>query len=262
MTAAIDRLSAALAARYRVERELGQGGMATVYLAEDLKHRRKVAVKVLRQELAAIVGAERFLKEIEVTAGQQHPNILPLYDSGEADTLLYYVMPYVEGETLAERLKREKQLGVDETVRIAEGVAAALQFAHQHGVIHRDIKPANILLQSGRPVVADFGIALALTQAGGAERVHVRARVQGPVAGGLLGAHVVRSAERQAGLGQPGADLVPRRALDRVRLRRVGPRRGLRPRLSRRDPPETPGLDPGRSGATLGSRREGTLLSQ
>jgi len=142
--------------------------MATVYLAFDLKHRRKVALKVLRPELAAIIGAERFLKEIEVTANLQHPNILPLYDSGEADSFLYYVMPYVEGESLRDKLTREKQLGVEESVALARAVAAALEFAHRHGVVHRDIKPENILLQSGQALVADFGIALALSQAGGA----------------------------------------------------------------------------------------------
>jgi serine/threonine-protein kinase len=167
MTASTGALSAALPQRYRLLRHLGEGGMATVYLAEDLKHHRKVALKVLRPELAAIIGAERFLKEIEVTANLQHPNILPLYDSGEADTYLYYVMPYVEGESLRDKLNREKQLPVEETVEIARGVAAALQFAHEHGVIHRDIKPENVLLQSGQPVVADFGIALAISQAGG-----------------------------------------------------------------------------------------------
>ncbi|HTL05980.1 MAG TPA: protein kinase [Gemmatimonadales bacterium] len=163
----LERLRTALADRYRIERELGAGGMATVYLAEDLKHRRKVALKVLRPELAAIIGAERFLKEIEVTANLQHPNILPLYDSGEADSFLYYVMPYVEGESLRDKLAREKQLGVDDAVALARAVAAALEFAHRHGVVHRDIKPENILLQSGQALVADFGIALAVSQAGG-----------------------------------------------------------------------------------------------
>ncbi len=167
MTDTLTRLKAALADHYTIEHELGAGGMATVYLAEDLKHRRKVAVKVLRPELAAILGAERFLKEIEVTANLQHPNILPLYDSGEADTFLYYVMPYIEGETLRDKLNREKQLGVEETVEIAKSVAAALDYAHQHDVVHRDIKPENILLQSGQALVADFGIALAVSQAGG-----------------------------------------------------------------------------------------------
>jgi serine/threonine-protein kinase len=146
MTGAVERLSAALAGRYRIERELGQGGMATVHLAEDVKHRRKVAVKVLRPELAAVVGAERFLSEIETTAGLQHPHILPLFDSGEADSFLFHVMPCVEGESLRERLEREKQLPVEEAVRIATAVAGALQHAHERGVIHRDIKPANILL--------------------------------------------------------------------------------------------------------------------
>jgi len=163
----LDRLKAALADHYAIGEKLGEGGMATVYLAEDLKHHRKVAVKVLRPELSAILGAERFLKEIEVTANLQHPNILPLYDSGEADTFLYYVMPFVEGDTLRDKLDREKQLGVEEAVKIGEAVASALQYAHEHDIVHRDIKPENILLQSGQALVADFGIALAVRQAGG-----------------------------------------------------------------------------------------------
>ncbi|MCZ6857274.1 MAG: serine/threonine-protein kinase, partial [Gemmatimonadetes bacterium] len=167
MSSATDRLSTALADRYAIEREIGAGGMATVYLAEDLKHHRKVAVKVLRPELAAVLGAERFLKEIEVTANLQHPNILPLYDSGEADAFLYYVMPYIEGESLRDKLNREKQFAVEETVEIAKSVAGALSYAHERGVIHRDIKPENILLQAGQALVADFGIALAVSQAGG-----------------------------------------------------------------------------------------------
>jgi serine/threonine-protein kinase len=167
MTAPISQLNAALEGRYRVERELGEGGMATVYLADDLRHERKVAVKVLRPELAAVVGAERFLAEIKTTANLQHPNILPLFDSGAAGSFLYYVMPYVEGETLRDRLDREQQLPVDEAVRITTDVAEALEAAHEQGVIHRDIKPANILLSKGRPLVADFGIALAVSAAGG-----------------------------------------------------------------------------------------------
>ena len=163
----VARLNAALEGRYAIARELGEGGMATVYLADDLKHERKVALKVLRPELAAVVGAERFLTEIKVTANLQHPHILPLHDSGEADSFLFYVMPYVEGETLRDRIDREKQLPVDEAVALATKVAGALQHAHEHGVIHRDIKPGNILLQGGEPVVADFGIALALGVAGG-----------------------------------------------------------------------------------------------
>jgi len=168
-----DRLAEALQDRYVIERELGAGGMATVYLAEDVKHHRKVAVKVLRPELAAILGGERFLKEIEVTANLQHPNILPLYDSGGVTTaagvtaFLYYVMPYVEGETLRDKMTREKQLSVDESIAIAKDVADALHFAHQRNVVHRDIKPENILLQQGKPLVADFGIALAVSHAGG-----------------------------------------------------------------------------------------------
>jgi tRNA A-37 threonylcarbamoyl transferase component Bud32 len=161
------RLTAALADRYRIERELGQGGMAMVYLAEDVRHRRKVAVKVLHPELSAVLGPDRFLKEIELTANLQHPHILPLFDSGTVDGLLYYVMPFVEGETLRSRLTREHQLPIAESIRIATDVADALEYAHKRGVVHRDIKPENILLHEGRPQVADFGIALAVQQAGG-----------------------------------------------------------------------------------------------
>jgi serine/threonine-protein kinase len=162
-----ERLQAALDGRYRIERTLGEGGMATVYLAKDLRHNRSVALKVLKPELAAVVGASRFLAEIETTANLQHPHILPLFDSGEADGLLFYVMPHVEGESLRARLDREHQLPVDEAVRIATNVAEALDYAHRQGVIHRDIKPANILLLDGKPVIADFGIALAVSHAGG-----------------------------------------------------------------------------------------------
>ncbi|HEY7682351.1 MAG TPA: protein kinase [Gemmatimonadales bacterium] len=164
---AATRLAAALADRYRIERELGQGGMATVYLAHDLKHDRKVAVKVLRPELAAVIGAERFLAEIKTTASLQHPHILPLHDSGEADGFLFYVMPFIEGESLRDRLNHEKQLPLDMAVRIASEVASALDYAHRHHVIHRDIKPENILLHDGSALVADFGIALAVSTAGG-----------------------------------------------------------------------------------------------
>jgi len=167
MSDPMTRLNAALEDRYRIERELGEGGMATVYLAEDIRHNRKVALKVLKPELAAVVGAERFLSEIETTARLQHPNILPLFDSGEADSFLFYVMPHVVGESLRDRLEREKQLPVDEAVRTAVEVAEALHSAHEQGVVHRDIKPANILISHGRPLVADFGIALALSAAGG-----------------------------------------------------------------------------------------------
>jgi eukaryotic-like serine/threonine-protein kinase len=162
-----ERLDAALRGRYEVDRQLGEGGMATVYLARDLRHERKVALKVLKPELAAIVGAERFLAEIKTTANLQHPHILPLFDSGEADGFVFYVMPYVGGESLREKLDREHQLPVDEALRIATSVAEALDYAHRHGVIHRDIKPANILLQDGKPVISDFGIALAVGAAGG-----------------------------------------------------------------------------------------------
>ena len=161
------RLSTALADRYQIERHLGEGGMATVYLAEDLKHDRKVALKVLKPELAAVLGAERFVQEIKTTAALQHPHILPLFDSGEADSFLYYVMPFIDGETLRDKLNRETQLGIDEAVGITTAIADALDYAHRHNVIHRDIKPENILLHDGRPMVADFGIALALSAAAG-----------------------------------------------------------------------------------------------
>ena len=167
MSDTITRLNAALEGRYRVERQLGEGGMATVYLADDLKHERQVALKVLKPELAAVVGADRFLAEIKTTANLQHPHILPLFDSGEADGFLFYVMPFIEGETLRDKLNRESQFGVDEALRIASEVADALDYAHRHGVIHRDIKPENILIQNGRPMVADFGIALAVSAAAG-----------------------------------------------------------------------------------------------
>ena len=164
----LTHLTTALAGRYDLARELGEGGMATVYLARDVKHDRDVAIKVLKLELGAVLGVERFLSEIKVTANLQHPNLLPPFDSGEAGGLLFYVMPFVEGETLRARLDREKQLPVDEAVRIATAIAGALAYAHERGVIHRDLKPENILLQAGQPVIADFGIALTVSNAGGA----------------------------------------------------------------------------------------------
>ncbi|MFQ5705132.1 MAG: protein kinase [Gemmatimonadales bacterium] len=185
MTDLTSRLSTALAGRYEIERHLGEGGMATVYLAQDLKHERKIALKVLKPELAAVLGAERFVQEIKIAARLSHPHILPLFDSGTVGTgdddmsedaehgrgmprpFLYYAMPYVEGETLRDRLQREKQLTIDDTLRIAKQVASALDYAHRQGVIHRDIKPENILMHEGEAMVADFGIALAVKQAGG-----------------------------------------------------------------------------------------------
>src|SRR5688572_11291812 len=166
MTDVSARLTAALADRYVIGRELGQGGMATVFLADDVRHRRKVAVKVVHPELAAVLGAERFLSEIHVTAALQHPHILPLFDSGQAEGQLFYVMPYVEGESLRARLDREHQLPVDDAVQIARSLAEALDYAHRRGVIHRDMKPANILLLDGKPLIADFGIALAVGASG------------------------------------------------------------------------------------------------
>lgn len=163
----IDSLRAALSERYAITRELGAGGMATVYLAEDIKHQRQVAIKVLRPELAAVLGADRFVQEIHTTAQLQHPNILPLFDSGSAEGFLYYVMPFVDGESLRDKLNRETQFGISESVRLISEIADALHYAHQQGVVHRDIKPENILLHAGRPMVADFGIALAVSAAAG-----------------------------------------------------------------------------------------------
>jgi Tol biopolymer transport system component/predicted Ser/Thr protein kinase len=167
MTELLDRLQSALTDRYVIERELGEGGMAMVYLATDVRHTRSVAIKVLKPEIVASLGQERFLREITVTAQLNHPRILPLLDSGQADGLLFYVMPYVEGESLRDRLAREGPLPLEEAVEIAREMAVALSYAHGHGVIHRDIKPENVLLSEGEAVVADFGIAKAITEAGG-----------------------------------------------------------------------------------------------
>ena len=167
MTDSLARLTAALGDHYRVERELGQGGMATVYLAEDVKHRRKVAIKVLREDLAASLGPTRFLREIEIAAQLQHPNILPLLDSGNVDGFLYYVMPYVTGQSLRERIAREGELPVHEAVRLLMEVVDALAHAHEHGVVHRDIKPDNVMLSGRHALVADFGVAKAVSEATG-----------------------------------------------------------------------------------------------
>ncbi len=162
-----ERLNAALAGRYVVARELGRGAMGVVFLAEDVRHGRSVAIKVLRPDVGGHVGAQRFVREIQTAARLQHPNVVPVYDSGEAETLLFYVMPYIEGESLRSRLKRERQLPVDEAIRIARDVAQALTYAHEHNIVHRDIKPENILLIGGRALVTDFGIASAISAAGG-----------------------------------------------------------------------------------------------
>jgi serine/threonine-protein kinase len=166
------RLNRHLSGRYRIELPLGEGGMATVYLAEDVKHGRKVAVKVLRPDLGATLGAERFLAEIRLTANLQHPHLLPLYDSGEADGLLYYVMPLVDGESLRQKLERDGPLPIDDAIRITRAVASALDYAHGQGVVHRDIKPENILLHQGEALLADFGIALAASRAGSERLTH------------------------------------------------------------------------------------------
>ena len=162
-----ERLNTGLAGRYTLERELGEGGMALVFLARDLRHDRKVALKVLRPEISAEIGAERFLREIKMAAGLTHPHILPVYDSGQANGLLFYVMPNMEGRSLRERLDTERQLPIDEALRITREVASALDYAHRQRVVHRDIKPENILFHEGNAMVADFGIGKALTGAAG-----------------------------------------------------------------------------------------------
>ncbi|MGE0354382.1 MAG: serine/threonine-protein kinase [Gemmatimonadales bacterium] len=167
----LERLTVALADRYRVEGELGRGGMAVVLLAEDLKHGRRVAIKLLKPELTAVLGSGRFLREITIAAALQHPHILPLYDSGEAGGQLYYVMPFVDGESLGQRLAREPQLPIELALQITREVGSALRYAHEHGIIHRDIKPDNIMLSGGHAVVADFGIARALHAAGAEEQL-------------------------------------------------------------------------------------------
>src|SRR5262245_6998821 len=161
-----DVVSAALAGRYEIERELGHGGMATVYLARDAKHDRQVALKVLRPELTATLGSDRFLREIQVSARLAHPNILAVYDSGNADGLLYYVMPYLEGESLRERLSRDTRLPIPRSIRLGREMADALDYAHSRGVVHRDVKPENVLLAAGHAVIGDFGIARAMHAAG------------------------------------------------------------------------------------------------
>ena len=166
-----DRLKAAVADRYTIERELGRGGMATVYLAEDLKHARKVAIKVLHPELAAVLGPERFLREIQIAARLQHPHILPLLDSGQADGFLYYVMPFVKGESLREKLNRERELPVPEAGRILRDIADALAHAHEAGVVHRDIKPENVMLSGRHALVTDFGVAKAVSDATGRQQL-------------------------------------------------------------------------------------------
>ena len=166
MDVVLQRLREALAGRYTVEKEIGRGGMSLVYLARDLRNQRNVALKVLRPELTKSIGANRFLREIKIAANLEHPHILPLFDSGDADGLLYYAMPFVDGESLRDRLTREGQLSFDDALKIAKEVGHALANAHEHGVIHRDIKPENILLTGGIARVADFGIARARTEAG------------------------------------------------------------------------------------------------
>ena len=193
MTALLARLQASLADRYAIDSAVGRGGMATVFLAVDLKHQRSVAIKVLHPELATSLGVERFLREIGIAAGLNHPHILALYDSGQAEDLLYYVMPYIEGETLRGRLQREGQLSIADTIRITSEIAEALGYAHSRGVVHRDIKPENIMFSAGRALVADFGIARALTAA-----------TLEPLtaAGAIVGTPAYMSPEQATGSGQ------------------------------------------------------------
>src|SRR5690242_2847883 len=201
MTQLRDRFQSTLADRYAVEREVGRGGMATVYLAQDRKHDRQVAVKLLHPDLAASLGPDRFLREIQIAARLQHPHILPLYDSGrtggQADgrpDVLYYVMPFVEGESLRDRLNHEGQLPVEDAVKIGRDIAAALDYAHRHGVVHRDIKPENVMLHEGEALVADFGIAKAVSAAGGDQLTQT---------GVAVGTPTYMSPEQAAGDAEP-----------------------------------------------------------
>src|SRR5213594_1353064 len=221
------RLGDDLARRYRIERELGRGGTAIVLLAEDLKHERKVALKILHPDLALSIGAARFLREIAIAAKLTHPHILPLHDSGEAGGLLYYVMPYVEGESLRDRLRREERLSVDQSLQIARQVAGALSYAHGRGIVHRDIKPENILLEAGHAVVSDFGIARAMSAAGGDELSET---------GIILGTPAYMSPEQAVGaddidgrtdiysLGCVLFEMLAGTALYRVKRRKTSPR--------------------------------------
>jgi len=186
-------LNAALADRYIIDRELGRGGMATVYLARDPKHERFLALKTLRPEVAVALGRERFLREIKLAASLQHPNILPVYDSGDAGGTLYYVMPFVEGESLRDRLDREPQLPLEDALQIAREVADALSYAHGRDVVHRDIKPENIMMSGGHAIVADFGIARAISAAGGEKLTET---------GLAIGTPAYMSPEQSSGMGQ------------------------------------------------------------
>ena len=194
MASLFDRLSASLADHYRLEREVGRGGMATVFLAHDLKHDRPVALKVLHPELAMSLGPERFLREIRVAARLNHPHIVPLHDSGQADGLLYYVMPFVDGESLRDRMNRVGALPVDEALGIARNVAGALDYAHRQQVVHRDIKPENVMLHEGEALVTDFGIAKAVTAAAGASITQT---------GVAVGTPTYMSPEQAAGASDP-----------------------------------------------------------
>src|ERR1043166_151934 len=228
VTSPLDRLRASLAGRYTIDRELGRGGMATVYLAEDLKHRRLVALKLLRPDLAAALGTERFLQEIDIAAHLQHPNVLPLYDSGEADGLLYYVMPRVDGESLRDRLEREVRLSVDDALQILREIAGALSYAHAHGVVHRDVKPENILLSSGRAVVAALCIPPA-PRAPGGQRRRRGSNHRNRIHGGHARVHESRTGDRTSAHRRPGGRVQSRLRVSRD-AHRCAPRHGPRDR--------------------------------
>lgn len=261
VTDTLAQLQSALRDRYQIDRPVGAGGMATVFLATDLRHHRRVAIKVLRPELAALLGPERFLREITTTAQLQHPHILPLFDSGSEGGFLYYVMPFLDGESLRGKLDRETQLSVEESVRIATEVADALDYAHRHGIVHRDIKPENILLHDGRATVADFGIALAVSAAGGGRMTETGVAVGTPHYMSPEQAAADRESPPRAGASRGATTTGSTSSMTAGRFN-ASPRRVARSARwpSPRVTPATCGSTPSREGGTCWPRSAGSVF--